>query len=128
MSTGCSRERRPLRRSGHRDAGTATAEFAVVMPAVVFLIIVLTGAAAIGFAQLRAFDAARSAARELARGEQQTAVTTEAKKHAGQDSDVLIRDAHGYSTVTVTIRLPEMIVFMDEVEASATARNEGGRQ
>lgn len=48
------------------DRGTATAEFAVVLPALVLLIVVLVGAAGIGFAQLRAFDAARSAAREIA--------------------------------------------------------------
>lgn len=33
----------------------------------------------------------------------------------------------GYAKVTVTIRLPEAIFFLDEVEAAATARTEGGR-
>ena len=37
-----------------RDRGTATAEFAVVLPALVLLVVVLAGAAAIGFTQLRA--------------------------------------------------------------------------
>lgn len=125
MATGCSCD--PRRRKQHRDAGTATAEFAVVMPAIVLLIIVLTGAAAVGFSQLRAFDAARSAAREIARGEPQAAVVTEAKKHAGQASEVLVRSDGGYSTVTVTIELPTAIIFLSEVEAEATARTEGSR-
>ena len=125
MATGCSCD--PRRRKQHRDAGTATAEFAVVMPAIVLLIIVLTGAAAVGFSQLRAFDAARSAAREIARGEPQAAVVTEAKKHAGQASEVLVRSEGGYSTVTVTIELPTAIIFLNEVEAEATARTEGNR-
>lgn len=125
MATGCSCD--PRRGTQHRDAGTATAEFAVVMPAIVLLIIVLTGAAAVGFSQLRAFDAARSAAREIARGEPQAAVVTEAKKHAGQASEVLVRSDGGYSTVTVTIELPAAIIFLNEVEAEATARTEGGR-
>lgn len=97
------------------------------MPAIVLLIIVLTGAAAVGFSQLRAFDAARSAAREIARGEPQAAVVTEAKKHAGQASEVLVRSEGGYSTVTVTIELPAAIIFINEVEAEATARTEGDR-
>lgn len=115
--------------SGKRDpdAGTATAEFAVVMPAIVLLVIMLTGAAAVGFSQLRAFDAARSAAREIARGEPQAAVIDEAKKHAGDASSVVVRSDGGYSQVTVTIRLPAVIVFVDEVEAAATARYEGDR-
>lgn len=117
----------PRRQKQHRDAGTATAEFAVVMPAIVLLIIVLTGAAAVGFSQLRAFDAARSAAREIARGEPQAAVVTEAKKHAGHASEVLVRSEGGYSTVTVTIELPTAIIFLTEVEAKATARTEGNR-
>lgn len=66
MTTGCSCE--PRRSKRHRDAGTATAEFAVVMPAIVLLIVVLAGAAAVGFSQLRAFDAARSAARRSPAG------------------------------------------------------------
>ncbi|GAA1536225.1 TadE family protein [Brevibacterium picturae] len=125
MATGCSCE--PRGRKQHRDAGTATAEFAVVMPAIVLLIIVLTGAAAVGFSQLRAFDAARSAAREIARGEPQAAVVTEAKKHAGHASDVRVRSEGGYSTVTVTIELPAAIIVLNEVEAAATARTEGTR-
>ena len=125
MVTGGSCESRGRKR--HQDAGTATAEFAVVMPAIVLLVIVLTGAAAVGFSQLRAFDAARSAAREIARGEPAAAVITEAKKHAGDASDVLVRSAGGYSTVTVTIELPTAVIFIDEVEAAATARTEGSR-
>ncbi|HCG55424.1 MULTISPECIES: TadE family protein [Brevibacterium] len=125
MATGCSCDLR--REKQHRDAGTATAEFAVVMPAIVLLIIVLTGAAAVGFSQLRAFDAARSAAREIARGEPQAAVVSEAKKHAGKASEVLVRSEGGYSTVTITIELPAAIVFLSEVEAAATARTEGSR-
>lgn len=110
-----------------RDAGTATAEFAVVMPAIVLLVVLLTGAAAVGFSQLRAFDAARSAAREIARGEPQAAVVAEAKKHAGHASSVTVRADGGYSVVTVTIRLPAAIFFLDTVDAAATARYEGDR-
>lgn len=112
---------------GHDDAGTATAEFAVVLPALVLLVVVLAGAAAVGFSQLRAFDAARSAAREIARGEPRAAVVDEAKKHAGTSSRITVGSDGGYATVTVTIALPDAIFFLDEVSAEATARSEGGR-
>lgn len=124
MACGRSRQRH---RSHELDEGTATAEFAVVLPAVVLLLVVLTGAAAIGFSQLRAFDAARSAAREIARGEPQAAVIAEAKKHAGSSANVAVRADGGYSVVTVTIRLPAAIFFLDTVDANATARYEGDR-
>ena len=110
-----------------QDSGTATAEFAVVMPAIVVLVVLLTGAAAVGFSQLRAFDAARSAAREIARGEPQAAVVAEARKHAGTSSTVSVRADGGYSVVTVTISLPAAIFFLDTVDAYATARYEGDR-
>lgn len=109
------------------DEGAAAAEFAAVMPAVVLLIVILAGAAAIGLAQLRAHEAARSAARELARGEPESAVIEEAHKHAGEHSRITIGSDGGYSTVTVTIALPEAIVVLDEVAAEATARTEGSR-
>jgi Flp pilus assembly protein TadG len=124
MERGRSRRRQTAPR---QDAGTATAEFAVVLPAIVLLVVVLAGAAAIGFSQLRAFDAARSAAREIARGEPQAAVVAEAKKHAGKASSVAVRADGGYSVVTVTIRLPDAIFFLDTVDADATARYEGDR-
>lgn len=124
MARGRSRQRQ---RGWDRDAGTATAEFAVVMPAVVLLIVLLAGAAAVGFSQLRAFDAARSAAREIARGEPQAAVVSEAKKHAGDSSSVRVRADGGYSVVTVTIELPAAIFFLDTVDADSTARFEGDR-
>lgn len=109
------------------DEGAAAAEFAAVMPAVVLLIVVLAGAAAIGLTQLRAHEAARSAARELARGEPESAVVEEAHKHAGKHSRIAIGSDGGYSTVTVSITLPAAIVILDEVAAKATARTEGSR-
>lgn len=117
-----SRGREDDRRS---DRGTATAEFAVVLPALVLLVVVLVGAAAVGTAQLRAYDAARSAAREIARGEPRALVVDEAKKRAGSSSSVRIGSVGGYATVTVTIGMPEAVFFLRQVEAEATARTEG---
>lgn len=52
-----------------RERGTATAELAVVLPAVVLLAVLAVWAVLVGAAQLRCTDAAGVGARALARGE-----------------------------------------------------------
>jgi len=52
-----------------RDAGSATAEFAVALPAVLMLLALLLGAVQMGATQVAAQDAAADAARGLGRGE-----------------------------------------------------------
>jgi hypothetical protein len=54
---------------GHGERGTATAELAVVLPAVVLLAVLGVWAVLVGTAQLRCTDAAAVGARALARGE-----------------------------------------------------------
>jgi hypothetical protein len=54
---------------GHAERGTATAELAVVLPAVVLLAVLAVWAVLVGTAQLRCTDAAGVGARALARGE-----------------------------------------------------------
>lgn len=108
------------------DEGAAAAEFAMVMPALVLVIGIVVGAGAIGATQLRAMDAARGAAREVARGEPQTTVIEEARKRAGESARVLIDEEGGYAEVTVEVPLPEVLAPITEsVTAQATARKEG---
>ena len=85
------------------DRGAATAEFAMLMPALVLLIALITGAGTIGLSQLRAHDAARAAAREAARGEPERTVRHEATEKAGDGSTVAVRHEGGYTTVEVTL-------------------------
>lgn len=54
--------------------GAVTAEFAVILPAVVFMLALLLGAAATGICQLQLEEAARVAARAAARGEAQATI------------------------------------------------------
>lgn len=111
-----------------RDEGAAAAEFAVVMPAIIFVLLVLLAAAAFGLTQVRATDAARAGAREAARGEPAADVRTHARTRAGENADVTI-DQHG-NTTTVTVEIgfspPLSLVLREPVRASATARTEGG--
>ncbi|GAB7191614.1 hypothetical protein NUM3379_23220 [Kineococcus sp. NUM-3379] len=59
---------RPARRPAG-DAGGATAELAVALPAVVLVLAVVLGAGRVAVAQLQCTDAARAGARVAARGE-----------------------------------------------------------
>lgn len=63
------------RRSGCRQRGSVTAEFAVTLPAVVFVLGLVLGAAALGIVQLRLEEGARLGARAAARGEGAETVT-----------------------------------------------------
>lgn len=77
-------------RGASRERGSITAEFAVVLPAVaVVLVAGLVGVQAVGM-QVRATDAAASAARLLARGENSArvaAVVGAALPHAGYSAE-----------------------------------------
>lgn len=76
--------------SGHgRDAGTVTAEFAVVLPAVLLVLACCLGAVQVVSQQVRLTDAAGDAARLLARGET-----------AGQAADLVRRSVGGARLAT----------------------------
>lgn len=51
-----------------RERGSSTAEFAVILPALVFVLGLVLGAAAVGMVQLRLEESARLGARAAARG------------------------------------------------------------
>lgn len=108
------------------DEGAAAAEFAMVMPALLLIIGIVVGAGAVGATQLRAMDAARAAAREIARGEVSSEVIEEARKTAGPEARVTIADDDAYAEVTVEIPLPDAVApVLESVTATATARREG---
>lgn len=110
------------------ERGAATAEFAMILPALVLLVAFIAGAGTIGLTQLRAHDAARAAAREAARGEPQADVLREARERAGSGAGVSVRTEGGYTVVAVDVELPESLhLIRTSVRASATARTEGIR-
>lgn len=121
--------RRRCRRWAKRlrdDRGTATAEFAVVLPALVLVLILVVGAGTIGVAQVRAYEAARAGAREAARGEPTRDIEKAAKRKAGPGSVVMVSNSEAFAKVHVSIPLPTVVrPLMKEVEAHAQARTEG---
>lgn len=109
------------------DRGAATAEFAMVMPALILVIVVVLGAAAIGLGQLRAYEAARAGAREAARGEDTAQVEKSARHKAGKGSSVGVKQNGEYTVVQVSVPLPHSLHFVRKaVRAEAEARTESG--
>src|SRR5690625_7501102 len=80
--------RRPRASYCWDDRGSATAETAIVLPVVVVMVLVvlLTGAGIGG--QVRLENAARAAAREMARGEEQSAAGATAQRAGGDGTSV----------------------------------------
>src|SRR3954447_2188155 len=90
------------------DSGTATAELAVVLPAVVLLAASGVWAVAAAAAQLRCVDAAGVGARALARGETTAAVSRAVAEVAPAGAAVSISRTGelGVVEVRMTVRLP----------------------
>ena len=95
-------------RDDRDDIGTATAELAVVLPAVVLLAASGVWAVAAAAAQLRCVDAAGTGARALARGETTAAVSRAVTDVAPAGAVVSIRRTGELAVVEVrmTVRLP----------------------
>jgi hypothetical protein len=94
------------RRWRHRgDRGTATAELAVVLPAVVLLGASGVWAVAAAAAQLRCVDAAGIGARALARGETTTAVSRVVAEVAPAGAAVSITRTGDLAVVEVRMRV-----------------------
>jgi len=88
------------------DHGMATAEFAVVLPAVVFVLAMSLGAMGLGWDQVRCVDAARAGARAAARGDSSEAVTRVAARAAPPGAQVSLVFSQALVRVSVVSRPP----------------------
>lgn len=88
-----------------RDRGSTTAETAVVLPALVVVLLLAVWVLACVAAQLRCVDAARVAARELARGESVGVATAAARPVAPGGAEVRIRRDGDRVEVLVSARV-----------------------
>lgn len=96
---------------GHRERGMATAELALVFPAVVLVLALCLSGLGLAIDQVRCVDAARVAARVASRGEPVAEVAEQARRGAPQDSRVTVARVGDDIRVTVTapdrrLRLP----------------------
>lgn len=88
------------------ECGTATAELAVCLPALVAVAATLTWGVAVGAAQVRCIDAARVAARAAARGEPTAVAVDAARRAAPRGADVSVAVVGGVVSVSVRADVP----------------------
>lgn len=84
------------------DTGSATAETAVALPALVLVVAVCVWALAVVATGLRCAEAARAGARAAARGDTATAVSDAARRAAGHPVEVAVSTGSELVTVEVT--------------------------
>lgn len=84
------------------DRGSATAETAIVLPVVVVMVLVIAVAGVGLGTQVRLEDAARAAARELARGEDAVAARETARRIAGDEITVAVGEDGNWARVEVS--------------------------
>ena len=101
--------------------GAVTAEFAVAIPAVIVLLAVLLSAAAAGVSQLRAEEAARAAARSIARGGGADGAGQEVARVAGPTAAHRVEAGGGVVTVRVTLPVSGPFAAAAGLRASAAA-------
>lgn len=106
------------------EAGSSTAEVAVLLPAVAVLLTVLISAGVLGGEQIRIQQAASASARELARGTDTAAVISTAKRIAGADVFVSLGAGAGYQQVHVATSVDIPLLGAIELSAEASARKE----
>ena len=112
------------------DRGMVTAETAVVLPVLVAVTLAMVWLLTLGVAQMKVTDAAREAARALARGEPADRAV-ELAERAAPGASVTIEDDDGLVVVTVRqdVSPPGGVLDgalgMGEVSSVATALDEG---
>lgn len=84
------------------ETGTVTAETAMVLPVFAAFVLSLIWLISVGYAQVRVIDAARDAARAVARGESDEQARALAQKSAPHDAITSI--ARSATTADVTVR------------------------
>ncbi|QGH68370.1 TadE family type IV pilus minor pilin [Pseudactinotalea sp. HY158] len=89
------------RRGKAREAGAVTAEFAIVLPAVVVALVLVLTVLAAGVTRLQCTDAARAATRAAALGQGREEIVQIAEASASAAS-VAIEDDAAWVSVTVT--------------------------
>lgn len=106
-----------------------SAELAVALPAVVFVMLVALGALMVGVDQIRCTDAARVAARAAARGDPADVVRRDGVRAAPPGSSVTVQPAGGLVRVTVTtpVRGPfGWVAGSGSLHATGVAQQEAG--
>lgn len=110
-----------LRGALRGESGAVTAEYAALLPAVVFVLaaVVLAGAASVQ--QVRSADAAAAAARILARGDDAGQAREAVSRMAGEGAELSQESGDGWVTATVTHPGPGPLGWIEPIELSTAA-------
>jgi Flp pilus assembly protein TadG len=115
----------PSAEPGRADGGSATAETALALPAIVVVLAAVLACGQVLTAQIRCVDAARAGARFAARGEPAQRYVAAAQALAPAGSRVAATSSAGLVTVTVTASVPLPLLGAElPVGASAAADRE----
>jgi hypothetical protein len=82
-----------------------TAEAALVLPIMALVALAMLWVVSVGIAEVRVIDAARDAARMMARGDSAAEAVQAARRTAGGAADVRIDRGDGLVEVQVTVRM-----------------------
>src|SRR3954451_14899249 len=104
------------------DAGTATAELVVALPAIVLALVFGLFAVVVMTMRMRCADAAQAAARLAARGEDRAVVVAAARSAAPHEARVRVRQAPATVTVSVSadVGLPGFGALLPAIGVSGT--------
>jgi hypothetical protein len=111
--------------------GMVTAEFAVVLPAVILVLGLSLGALGLAMDQVRCVDAARTGARAASRGDSPDAVVLLARRAAPSEAQVTVvtsGDLVRVSVVARPLRVGVMLPAWLRASATATAALEHGEE
>ncbi len=86
----------------HREHGMATAELALIIPAVLLVLALCLSGLGLAIDQVRCVDGARVAARAASRGEPDQKVAEQARQGAPEGSSVTLTRRDEYVLVVVT--------------------------
>lgn len=103
------------------ERGSNTAEFAVILPALVFVLALVLGAAATGIVQLKLEEGARLGARAAARGETAETVTRIVQEIDPAATVTLVQD-DDMTVVTVSRQAPGVVGKVSGWTLTADAR------
>lgn len=109
------------RSSWRGETGAVTAEYAVLLPVIAFVLVAVLLAGAAAVQQVRGQDAAAAAARILARGDGEAAARDAVVRMAGQDATLTHTAADGWVSVAVAQAGPGPLAWADALTLTAHA-------
>lgn len=99
-----------IQAADHAERGSVTAEYAVLLPVIVLCLALILGASSVGIERIRAEEAARVAARMIARGDDQDQAAAAAQKVFGGSISISTDTAAEF--VQVSVRADSMVPLL----------------